>query len=145
MQIVRNKIALDKRYITTPLDSETLTKLMTQNNAGVMHRIYLIKNDLIKRQSFLEVDGSERYIVNANISINYAYAGDAKRQASVIGFMRELIKLKSDYVVNFTIQNKSDMKEIFKFKHVTTNDKEVIELMDRLEQKTKELCKVNTY
>ena len=46
MQIVRNKIALDKRYITTPLDSETLTKLMTQNNAGVMHRIYLIKNDI---------------------------------------------------------------------------------------------------
>lgn len=145
MKIVRNKVRLEKRYITTPLDTETLGKLLTSKNAGILHRIYLIKNDLVKRQVFLEVDDEENYIVNANISMNYAYAGAAKRQADVISFMKDLLKVKPEFIVSFTVQRKDNMEEIFTFKHVTTNDTEVVDLMNKLEIKTYELCKVNTY
>lgn len=78
MKIVRNKIRLDKRYITEPLDSESLGKIISSNNPGIVHRIYLIKNGLKKRQVFLEVDDNENYIVTANVSSNYAYAGACK-------------------------------------------------------------------
>ena len=48
MKIVRNKVRLEKRYITTPLDTDTLGKLLTSKNAGILHRIYLIKNKSYK-------------------------------------------------------------------------------------------------
>ena len=145
MKIVRNKVRLDKRYITEPLDTESLGKIISSNNPGIVHRIYLIKNGVKKRQVFLEVDDDETYIVNANISINYAYAGAAKKQAEVISFMRELVKKKPEFVVNFTVSRRDNMEEIFSFKHVTTNVNEVVELTNKLEIKTYELCKVNTY
>jgi len=145
MKIVRNKIRLDKRYITTPLDAESLGKIISSNNPGIVHRIYLIKNGLTKRQVFLEVDDNENYIVTANVSSNYAYAGAAKKQAEVISFMRTLIKKNPEFIINFTVQRKDNMEEIFNFKHITTNVEELVEIMNKLEIKTYELCKVNTY
>lgn len=145
MKIVRNKIRLDKRYITEPLDSESLGKIISSNNPGIVHRIYLIKNGLKKRQVFLEVDDNENYIVTANVSSNYAYAGAAKKQAEVISFMRTLIKKNPEFIINFTVQRKNNMQEVFNFKHVTTNVTELVEIMNKLEIKTYELCKVNTY
>jgi|TARA_R110002050_G_scaffold210717_3_gene346703 hypothetical protein len=145
MKIVRNKIRLDKRYITEPLDSESLGKIISSNNPGIVHRIYLIKNGLKKRQVFLEVDDNENYIVTANVSSNYAYAGAAKKQAEVISFMRTLIKKNPEFIINFTVQRKDNMQEVFNFKHVTTNVTELVEIMNKLEIKTYELCKVNTY
>ncbi|MBD45026.1 MAG: hypothetical protein CMC65_07380 [Flavobacteriaceae bacterium] len=145
MKIVRNKIRLDKRYITEPLDTESLGKVISSNNPGIVHRIYLIKNGVTKRQVFLEVDDDDNYIVNANVSINYAYAGAAKKQAEVIGFMRGLVRKKPEFIVNFTVSRKSNMEEIFNFKHITTNVEELVEIMNKLEIKTYELCKVNTY
>tara|TARA_B100000212_G_C27236818_1_gene474077 strand:- start:119 stop:556 length:438 start_codon:yes stop_codon:yes gene_type:complete len=145
MKIIRNKIRLDRRYITEALDTESLGKILSSNNPGIVHRIYLIKNGLKKRQVFLEVDDDEKYIVNANVSANYAYAGEAKKQAEVISFMKDLVKRRPEFIVNFTVQRKDNMQEIFNFKHVTNNVNEVVELTNKLEIKTYELCKVNTY
>ena len=145
MKIVRNKIRLDKRYITEPLDTESLGKVISSNNPGIVHRIYLIKNGLKKRQVFLEVDDNKNYIVTANVSSNYAYAGAAKKQASVISFMKTLIEKNPEFIINFTVQRKDNMQEVFNFKHVTTNVEELVEIMNKLEIKTYELCKVNTY
>lgn len=145
MQIKRNKIRLDKKYITKALDRESLLKIIASNNPGIVHRIYLLQNELKKRQDFLEVIDSDRYIINANVSTNYAYAGDAKKQAEVIGFMRDLVRKRPEFIINFSIQRKQDMKDVFNFKHVTTNVNEVVELMDKLELKVHQLCKANTY
>ena len=145
MKIIRNKIRLDRRYITEALDTESLGKILSSNNPGIVHRIYLIKNGLKKRQVFLEVDDDEKYIVNANVSANYAYAGEAKKQAEVISFMKDLVKRRPEFIVNFTVQRKDNMQEIFNFKHVTNNVNEVVELTNKLEIKTYELCTVNTY
>lgn len=145
MQVKRNKIKLDRKYITKALDKESLLKIIASNNPGIVHRIYLLQNDLKKRQTFLEVTNCDRYIINANISTNYAYAGDAKKQAEVIGFMRDLVKKRPEFIINFSIQRREDMKDVFNFKHVTTNLKELVELMDKLELKVHQLCKANTY
>tara|TARA_B100000768_G_scaffold35483_1_gene34075 strand:- start:1011 stop:1448 length:438 start_codon:yes stop_codon:yes gene_type:complete len=145
MKIVRNKIRLDKRYITEALDSESLGKIMSSNNPGIVHRIYLIKNGLKKRQTFLEVDNDDQYIVNANVSINYAYSGAARRQAGVINFMKKLLKIKSEFKINFVVTRRENMQEIFTFQHSTTNVNELVDIMNKLEIKTYELCKVNTY
>lgn len=145
MQIKRNKIRLDKKYITKAIDRESLLKIIASNNPGIVHRIYLLQNELKKRQDFLEVIDSDRYIINANVSTNYAYAGDAKKQAEVIGFMRDLVRKRPEFIINFSIQRKQDMKDVFNFKHVTTNVNEVVELMDKLELKVHQLCKANTY
>ena len=127
------------------LDTESLGKVISSNNPGIVHRIYLIKNGLKKRQVFLEVDDNKNYIVTANVSSNYAYAGAAKKQASVISFMKTLIKKNPEFIINFTVQRKDNMQEVFNFKHVTTNVEELVEIMNKLEIKTYELCKVNTY
>ena len=37
------------------------------------------------------------------------------------------------------------MEIVFNFSHVTTNTNEVVDLMNKLEIKTHELCKVNMY
>ena len=145
MQIKRNKIKLDKKYITKALDRESLLKIISSDNPGIVHRIYLLQNNLKKRQDFLEVTDSDRYIINANVSTNYAYAGDAKKQAEVISFMRDLVRKRPEFIINFSIQRKQDMKDVFNFKHVTTNVNEVVELMDKLELKVHQLCKANTY
>ena len=144
MEIKRNKISLDKRYITEALENESLTKIVASNNPGIVHRIYLIKNGLKKRQEFLTVN-DDRYIVNASISTNYAYAAAARRQAEVISFMKDLLKVKPGYTIRFSITDRSDMKELFFFKHVTNNIEEVVSLIENLEEKTKQLCSQNTY
>ena len=59
--------------------------------------------------------------------------------------MKELVKTKPEFIVNFTVSRKDNMEEIFNFKHSTTNTTELVDLMNKLEIKTYELCKVNTY
>lgn len=141
----RIKIKLDKNYITEALETESLSKLVASNSPSVVHRIYLIKNGLKKRQHFLELTNSDRYIVWATLTTNFAYAGEARRQAEVISFMRNMLKQKPSYVINFTITDKTTMKELFKFKHQTASKREVVELINKLEEKTKRLCEPNTY
>lgn len=144
MDVNRHKISLDKRYITEALEKESLTKIVASNNAGIVHRIYLIKNGLKKRQEFLSVD-NDRYIVNASVNTNYAYAGQARRQAEVISFMKDLLKVKPSYTIRFSITDRNDMKELFSFKHSTSSMEEIVNLIEKLEEKTIELCSQNTY
>ena len=89
---------------------------------------------------------SENYIVNANVSSNYAYAGEAKKQAEVISFMKELVKKRPEFISQLSpCKGKIICKRYLSFKHSTNNVNEVVELMNKLEIKTYELCKVNTY
>lgn len=143
--IERIKVSLDTTYIVKPIEKESLGKIMSSNNPGIVHRIYLLTNGLKKRQEFLDVYDNDKYNISATLSTNYAYAGEAKRQAEVITFMRDIVKRRYSFILRFTITRKSDMKEIFNFKHETTSKKEIVELMDKLEQKTRNLCKVDTY
>ena len=59
--------------------------------------------------------------------------------------MRDLVRKRPEFIINFSIQRKQEMKDVFNFKHVTTNVNEVVELMNKLELKVHQLCKPNTY
>jgi len=134
----RLPIDLSKGYIVKPLKAETLTKVLAEDNPSVLHRIYLVANDLKDFQPFMELE-HERLTVSANISIKYAYAGAAKEQASLIKMMRTRIHQRPEYTISLTISEKVNMVERFTFKHTTSNRQEVYDLIARLEEKINEL------
>jgi hypothetical protein len=134
----RLPIDLSKGYIIKPLKAETLTKVLAEDNPSVLHRIYLVANDLKDFQPFMELE-HERLTVSANISIKYAYAGAAKEQASLIKMMKTRIHQRPEYTISLTISEKVNMVERFTFKHTTSNRQEVYDLIARLEEKINEL------
>jgi hypothetical protein len=134
----RLPIDLSKGYIVKPLKAETLTKVLAEDNPSVLHRIYLVANDLKDFQPFMELE-HERLTVSANISIKYAYAGAAKEQASLIKMMKTRIHQRPEYTISLTISEKVNMVERFTFKHTTSNRQEVYDLIARLEEKINEL------
>ena len=52
----RIKIHLDKSFITKPLTSDTLLKVISSEHPSVLHRLYLIANELKETQYFMELD-----------------------------------------------------------------------------------------
>lgn len=136
--VKRLPIDLSKNYIVKPLASETLTKVLAEDNPHVMHRIYLVANELKDFQPFMELE-HERLTVSANISIKYGYAGAAKEQAGLIKMMRQRISQRPEYTISLTISEKVNMVERFTFKHTTSNRQEVYDLIAKLEEKIKEL------
>ena len=48
------KIHLEKKFITKPLDRETLIKVVSSEHPSVLHRLYMIANDVKEIQYFME-------------------------------------------------------------------------------------------
>ena len=142
----RIKINLDKKFITKSLDRETLVKVLSGEHPSILHRLYLIANELKEEQYFMELD-HEVYQCSAKIKTRYAYSGDAKNQAETVSFMKDRLKTKHKWLILFRIYEKVGMKDVFEFRHETTNVDDLINVINTLETKTKEICqnKVNTY
>lgn len=140
------KINLDKKYITKSLDSDTLVKVIASEHPNVLHRLYMIANEVSELQYFMEID-HPTLACTAKIKTNFAYAGAAKEQASVISFMRPYIKQKPSYIISCKVYEKVGMAVVFDFKQETSRVDNVINLIYKLEQKVLELCqdKVNMY
>ena len=137
---------LEKTYITKKLDSETFLKVLSGEHPSILHRLYLIANEVKEEQHFMELD-HEVYQCSAKVKIKFGYSGDARRQASTVKFMKERLKIVPKFLILFRIYEKVGMKEIFQFRHETTNIDDLITEINKLEIKTKEICqnKVNTY
>jgi len=140
------KIKLDKRYIEKSLDKETFIKCMTTDNGRVLHRLYQIANEVKEEQYFMEIE-DDVYAVSAKIISKFGYAGDALRQAETLSFMKDIVKQKPSWTVKFRVYTKKDMVDVFEFRHETTSVEDVVNTINKLEIKTKEICrsKVNTY
>ena len=136
--ITRLPIDLTKKYITKALDSETFTKVLLDDKPQVMHRIYLIANSLKDYQPFMELK-HERLALSANLSIKHGYAGAAKEQASLVKTMTPKVIQRPEFTISLTMSEKLNMVERFTFKHTTTNEQEVFNLIAKLEEKIKEL------
>ena len=137
--INRLKLHLDTRYITKALDKDTLLKVIGGEHPSVLHRLYLIANELKEEQHFMELD-HETLQCSAKVKFTYAYQGKAKRQASTISFMKDRVKAKAKLVILFKIYEKVGMQEIFQFRHETTSIRDLINEINKLEIKTKEIC-----
>ena len=83
----------------------------------------------------------------AKIKADYVYAGKARRQAEVISFMKPKLGRRVEYNIVFRIYEKVSQHVVFEFKHKTTNINDIVDTINTLERKTKEIClnKVDTY
>ena len=142
----RIKVRLDKKYITKPLDKDTLLKVIASEHPSVLHRLYMIANEVNDHQYFMELE-HPTLACTAKIKTTHAYAGEAKEQASVVSFMKSRVKERHSYSIILTIYEKVGMKELFRFNHKTTNIDDVINVINKLEEKTLEICrsKVDMY
>ena len=140
------KIHLDKTFITKPLDSDTLLKVISGEHPSVLHRLYLIANELKESQYFMELDHGF-YACVAKIKTNYVYSGKARAQAAVISYMKPKLGRRVEYNILFRIYEKVSQRIEFEFKHTTTNTTDIINTINTLERKAKEICqnKVDTY
>jgi len=142
METQRLKINVEKCYIDKAIDSETITKVLANGQANTTHQLYMMINELKSLQYFLELTHSD-FAVSAYIKTQYGYCGAAKRQASVISFMKEHVKQRPKFELKYRFYTKVGNKELFSFNHETTCKNQIYKLIDRLEQKTEELCKTN--
>lgn len=142
----RIKVNLGKTFIDKALDKETLVKVLAGEHPSILHRLYLIANELKEEQYFMELD-HEVYQCSARIKTIYGYSGAARRQAETVSFMKERLKANPKYLILFRIYNKVGMEDIFQFRHETTSIDDLLSVIDKLEIKTREICqsKVNTY
>ena len=144
-----NKIKLrdlKRTYITKKLDSDTVLKVLSGEHPSVLHRLYLVANEVKEEHYFMELD-HEALQCSAKVKIKFGYSGDARLQADTISFMKDRLKQKPKYLILFRIYEKIGMKDIFTFRHETTNLDDLISVINKLETRTKEICqnRVNTY
>ena len=144
MQITNLNIDLSKKYINEPLQKEALVEVVKGGSHFTAHRLYLIVNGLKERYKFLEVDDHEKYVVSASVYVKYAYAGKAKHEVDSISFMKPLLKQKNEYKISFYITERETRKELFSFKHTTTSQQELCDLINDLRNKTQKICNQNT-
>jgi hypothetical protein len=132
--IKRLPIDLTKSYVTKPLNPDTYLQVVTDGNPGVMHRIYLIANELKDRQHFMELE-HEDLSVSAVISTKFGYSGDAKNQAGLIKFMKDRVNQRPEFTLSFRVYKKVNMIDLFEIKHRTTNRQKIYDLIAELEEK----------
>jgi hypothetical protein len=140
------KIHLEKKFITKPLDRETLIKVVSSEHPSVLHRLYLIANELKEIQYFMELEHDSLACV-AKVHSTFAYHGKARSQAAVVSYMKDKLKESPKYKIIFRIYEKISQKVIFEFSHITTNNIDLINTINKLELKAKDICqnKVDTY
>ena len=140
------KIHLEKKFITKPLDRETLIKVVSSEHPSVLHRLYLIANELKEIQYFMELDHDSLACV-AKVHTTFAYHGKARAQAAVASYMKDKLKESPKYKIIFRIYEKVGQLVKFEFKHKTTNMTDLINTINKLERKKLEICqsKVDTY
>lgn len=128
-------IDLKKRWITKPLHKDSFTKVVSSGNPHIMHRLYMLTNELENRQEFLELKEHDKINISAVITTKPGYAKDARNQAEILKWMHPYITQRPEFSVKLYLYDKTTMLELFSFKHTTTNEKEVYRLIDKLKEK----------
>lgn len=144
MQVDRLKIDIENLYISKPLERETFIKVMNEN-PNTIHSLYLITNELKSMHYYLSLDDHPKWTLRAYVSVHHGYCGKAKQQISSIKSMSSKNKQRPEISITYKIIDKSNMKEVFSFRHRSTNKREIYNLIERFYKKTEELCKVNTF
>lgn len=144
MQISRLKVNIEDLYISKPLEKNTYLKVIGENH-NTIHSLYLITNELKSMYHFLELDDHKTYSINAYISVFHGYCGKARQQIGVIKSMSDKLKQRPYFKITYKIIEKSNMKELFVIKHVSTNKNEIYKLIEIFHKKTEQLCKANTF
>jgi len=139
--IQRLTFDITQPYITEPLEQETFVKACVDSHPSVLHRLYYISNNKKDISVALELLDHPTLIGKVSVHMQCAYAGRAKAQASAIKGMKKYLKHTPKYVVSCRIHTINGAKEVFTFKHATTNQDKVYSLIAELENIiTKRYC-----
>lgn len=130
----RLKFDITNPYITEPLEVETFAKACADSHPSVLNRLYYISNNKKELIPALEIVDHPVYMGKISISMQCAYAGEARSQASIVKEMKKYLKLSPRYTVRCRIHTINSAKEIFTFKHVTSSQDKVYELVSQLEE-----------
>lgn len=121
-------------YITEPLEVETFSKACKDNHISVLNRLYHISNNKKEYNVVLELVDHPTLIGKISVSMECAYVGKAKNQASIVRDMKKYINRSPKYTVRCRIHTVKGAKEIFTFKHVTSSQDKVYSLIVQLEE-----------
>lgn len=133
--LTRKPVNLNKRWIVKPLHKDSFTQVVIGGNSGTMHRLYMLTNELEPRQEFLELKDNDKISITAVVTTNPGYAKEAREQAESLKWMRSRVTQRPEFTVKLYVYDKLTMLELFSFKHVTTNEREVYRLIDMLQEK----------
>ncbi len=131
--IQRLTFDITQPYIIEPLEQETFVKACVDSHPSVLHRLYYISNNKKDINIALELVDHPTLIGKVSVHMQCAYVGRAKAQASAIVGMKKYLKHSPRYTVNCRIHTINGAKEVFTFKHVTTNQGKVYDLLAELE------------
>jgi hypothetical protein len=131
--IQRLKFDITQPYITKPLEVETFKKAYIDSHPSVLNRLYYISNGKKELMPALELVDHPSFIGKVSVSMQCAYAGNAKSQASVSKAMKRYLKLMPRYTIRCRIHTINNAKEIFTFKHVTSSQDRVYDVISQLE------------
>lgn len=132
--IQRIKFDITQPYITEPLEVETFSKACKDNHISVLNRLYHISNNKKEYNVVLEILDHPTLVGKVSVSMECAYVGKAKNQASLVKEMKKYIHRSPRYTVRCRIHTINGAKEVFAFKHVTSNQDKVYSLIAQLEE-----------
>jgi len=139
--IQRIKFDISEPYIIEPLEIETFRKACIDNHLSVLNRLYHISNNKKEYNVVLELVDHAMLMGKVSVSMECAYTGKAKSQASIVSGMKKYINRSPKYTVRCRIHTIVGAKEVFTFKHITSNRDKVYSLVNQLEEMiTKEYC-----
>jgi len=121
-------------YIDKKLHVDTVTVLLKNSNPFTSYRMYCIANDIIERQELFELE-DEKYSITSSIITKPALHGEAKEQS----FLFKIKKQTPYYKVKATVTENSSRLEIFRFEYTTSNQKEIYNLIPKLQNKINKL------
>lgn len=130
----RLPIRLSSLYLDKKIETETFTKLMTESHHSVFMRMYCIANGIKERQEFLELETTENIRLVAAVTTIPALTGEAKEQFRVTKF-RNKFNRSPYYIVRVILSDLNSGKDLIDFKHKTSNEEEVYNLLPVLEDK----------
>lgn len=132
--IQRIKFDITHPYITEPLEVETFSKACKDNHISVLNRLYHISNNKKEYNVVLELVDHPIFVGKVSVSMECAYAGKAKSQASLVREMKKYIHHSPRYTVRCRIHTVNGAKEVFVFKHITSSQDKVYSLIAQLEE-----------
>ena len=130
----RLPIRLSSLYLDKKIETETFTKLMTESHHSVFMRMYCIANGIKERQEFLELETAENIRLVASVTTIPSLKGEAKDQFNITKFKNKFNRVPH-YIVRVILSDLNSGKDLIDFKHKTSNEEEVYNLLPVLEDK----------
>ncbi len=130
----RLPIRLRGLYLDKKIETETFTKLMTESHHSVFMRMYCIANGIKERQEFLELETDENIRLVASVTTIPSLRGEAKDQFNITKFKNKFNRVPH-YIVRVILSDLNSGKDLIDFKHKTSNEEEVYNLLPVLEDK----------